>query len=144
MATPTKKRKGNNGDVTLNKTEELVRTIFENLTKEQRGKNICDIARMVAENNKERNLVQLANMVKNNGSNRLASCRRNAENRYRIDNCDIREIAELVRSNKNISVTQTTFSVKQIRTHERFGYFYYFYYDTTKGQCVGSTQWGTL
>ena len=94
---------------------DLVRKIFDNLNNGQREKNIRKIARMVGENNKKKHLAKLGNMVKNNASRRQ-------QHNYRIEDRDIRELARLVKGNRNISVPQTTFSVRQIRTHERFGY----------------------
>ena len=118
MAAPgSKKRKGNNRAAVVDKkTVDLVRKLFENLHNEQREKNIQEIARMVGENNRKKNLAKLANMVKNN------TARRRQPNSYGIEDRDIRELAILVKRNSKLVVPQTTFSVRQICTHQRFGY----------------------
>ena len=123
-ASGAKKRKGNDGAVVVDKkTVDLVRKLFENLNSEQREKNIQEIARMVGENNRKKNLAKLANMVKNNTARR----RRQPNISYGIEDRDIRELAILVKRNRNMNVPRTTFSVRQIRTHQRFGYNEYIF-----------------
>jgi hypothetical protein len=95
--------------------------VVENANKRQRDRNIRDIARMVVENNRERNLIKLANMVKKNKT------QRNVGNNYKIDNRDIRGIVELVKVNKNIRISPNVFSIRQIRTNQRFNYNEYIY-----------------
>jgi hypothetical protein len=120
--TDGKKKKGKQRSTIVDKkTVDLVSKIFDNLNNEQREKNIREIASMVADNNKKKHLAKLANMVKNN-----VTCRRQRQN-YRIEDRDIRELARLVRENKNINVPRTTFSIRQIRTHQRFGYNEYIF-----------------
>jgi hypothetical protein len=135
MAAPGwKKRKGNDGAAVVDKkTFDLVRKLFENLNNEQREKNIQEIARMVGENTRKKNLAKLANMVKNN------TARRRQPNSYGIEDRDIRELAILVKRNSKLVVPRTTFSVRQIRTHQRFGYNEYIFYVN-----VGSENMRTL
>ena len=136
-ASGAKKRKGNDGAVVVDKkTVDLVRKLFENLNSEQREKNIQEIARMVGENNRKKNLAKLANMVKNNTARRR---RRQPNISYGIEDRDIRELAILVKRNRNMNVPRTTFSVRQIRTHQRFGYNEYIFYVN-----VGSENMRTL
>ncbi|CAB4013528.1 Hypothetical predicted protein [Paramuricea clavata] len=116
-----KRQKGNDGGVVDRKTVELVRKLFNEFDREKREKNIEEIAKMVVDRNNKQNLSKLADMVKNTKS--LYREKRN----YNIEDRDIVELAALVRSHRNISLPRTSFSVRQIRTHERFGYTEYIF-----------------
>ncbi|CAB4013699.1 Hypothetical predicted protein, partial [Paramuricea clavata] len=76
---------------------------------------------MVTENNKKQHLTKLANMVKN------TKLHRGEKHNYSIEDQDIRELAELVRKHRNISVPRTAFAIRQICTHQRFGYSEYIF-----------------
>ena len=78
---------------------------------------------MVGENNRKKNLSKLADMVKNN----TALCRRQSNISYDIEDRDIRELASLVKRSSNMNVPRTAFSVRQIRSHQRFGYNKYIF-----------------
>ena len=96
-----------------------MRKLFDVFDREKREKNIEEIAKMVVGNNKKQNLTKLSNMVKN------TKLRHREKRNYNIEDRDIVELAGLVRSHKNITMPRRSFAIRQIRTHERFGYTEY-------------------
>ncbi|CAB3977899.1 Hypothetical predicted protein [Paramuricea clavata] len=108
--------------VATQRTINLVRKLFNERDKEKREQNIKTIAQMVvARDNKSKHINKLAEMVKKTKT--LYKEKRN----YNIEDRDLIELAALVQSHKNVNVPKKAFSVRQIRTHERFGYNEYIF-----------------
>ncbi|CAB3978623.1 Hypothetical predicted protein [Paramuricea clavata] len=129
-----KRQKSSDGGVVDRRTIELVRKLFNERDREKREQNIEEIAKMVvARNDKRSKISKLAEMVKKTKT--LYKEKRN----YNIEDRDFIELAALVQSHKNVSVPKKAFSVRQIRTHERFGYNEYIF-DVN----VGSEHMGSL
>ncbi|CAB4007361.1 Hypothetical predicted protein, partial [Paramuricea clavata] len=117
-----KRQKGTDGEATQRRTIELVRKLFNERDREKREQNIEAIAQMVvARNDKHSQINRLAEMVKKTKT--LYKEKRS----YNIEDRDLIELAALVQSHQNVSVPKKAFSVRQIRTHERFGYTEYIY-----------------
>jgi hypothetical protein len=99
------------------KTVDLVRKLLDNLNNEKRERNIREIAKMVSDSNKKANLAKLANMVKENQQRRS----RRARDSYVVEDRDIRELAQLVKSTGKMNIPKNVFSIT------RFGYTEYIY-----------------
>ncbi|CAB3978337.1 DNA polymerase [Paramuricea clavata] len=87
---------------------------------------------VVARNDKRTQINKLAEMVKKTKT--LYKEKRN----YNIEDRDLIELAALVQSHQNVNVPKKDFSVRQIRTHERFGYTEYIFEVTVGADHMGS------
>ncbi|CAB3980303.1 Hypothetical predicted protein [Paramuricea clavata] len=115
-----KKQKGEMGEAVKKRTIALVRKLFNEKDREKREQNIATIAQMVvARNDKQSQINKLAEMVKKTKT--LYKGKRS----YNIEDRDLIELAALVQSHTNVTVPTKAFSVRQIRTHQRFGYTEY-------------------